>query len=229
MLLIGSGVSDAGVREYTDGFKSGGCPIAVDCFAPTARGKYPLVVLLHGSGGLEQATGEVFQAIARKMAARGYVVLIPHYFDRPGAPKEWLEVVGDAIEFGAESGAADPEWIGLFGFSMGSSLALQRSARDPRVKAIVSVSGALPLGPGAKFPPTLLLIGSQDRGIPRGDIKKAEEEMNAKGIPCVVHVYPHVGHNLSIPRFYDAGKRATDFFDRYLKDHATRPSGARPR
>src|SRR5438874_5299586 len=74
----------AGVDESVDQFKSGGVFVTVDRFASTARGKHPLVLLLHGSGGLEQATGDVFQAIARKMAARGYVVLIPHYFDRPG-------------------------------------------------------------------------------------------------------------------------------------------------
>jgi hypothetical protein len=61
----------AGVDESVDQFKSGGVFVTVDRFAPTAHGKYPLVLLLHGSGGLEQATGDVFQAIARKMAARG--------------------------------------------------------------------------------------------------------------------------------------------------------------
>ena len=87
-------------------------------------GSHPLVLLLHGSGGLEQATGEVFQGIARKMAARGYVVLIPHLFDRKGGPREWLEVVDDAIAFAARGGVeyagVDRERIGLFGFSMGS-------------------------------------------------------------------------------------------------------------
>jgi dienelactone hydrolase len=181
--------------------------------------------MLHGSGGLEQATGDVFQAIARKMAARGYVVLIPHYFDRPGAYNEWLEVVEDAIKFGAESKVADRERIGLFGFSMGASLAFHRSARDPNVRAVVAVSGPMPLGYGGKFPPTLLLLGAQDHGIPHDDVKKSEEEMKARNVPYVVHIYPHLGHNLSIPRFLDAGKRATEFFDKHVREKTARPGG----
>jgi dienelactone hydrolase len=228
VLLSVAGASVAGVRESVEQFDSGGWPITVDCFAPTARGKHPLVLLLHGSGGLEQATGEVFQGIARKMAARGYVVLIPHYFDRKGGPTEWLEVVGDAIAFGGgggvEGGGVDRERIGLFGFSMGASLAFHRASRDPKVKAVVSVSGLVPLDPGAKLPPVLLLSGSQDRGVSRSEINKAEAEMKARNIPCLVYIYPHLGHNLSIPRFFDAGKRATVFYDKYVKgDKKTDP------
>ena len=62
-----------------------------------------------------------------------------------------------------------------------------------------------------------------------GRVGVLEEEMKAKEIPCVVHIYPNLGHNLSIPRFFDAGKRATDFFDKHLKDNTARPHGAKPR
>src|SRR4051794_28957167 len=103
-LVVMSGESIAAVRESVEQFDSGGSLVTVECFAPTGRGKHPLVLLLHGSGGLEQATGEVFQGIARKMAARGYVVLIPHLFDRKGGPKEWVQVVDDAIAFAAGGG-----------------------------------------------------------------------------------------------------------------------------
>jgi dienelactone hydrolase len=157
------------------------------------------------------------------------VVLIPHYFDRPGSPTEWLEVVEDVIKFGDESNLVDRERIGLFGFSMGASLAFHRSARDPNVKAVVAVSGPLPLGSGGRYPPTLLLLGSRDHGISREDVKKGEEEMKARNVPCVVHIYPHLGHNLSIPRFLDAGKRATEFFDKHVREKTTRPGGVQAR
>ena len=214
----------AGVDESVDQFKSGGVFVTVDRFAPTARGKYPLVLLLHGSGGLEQATGDVFQAIARKMAARGYVVLIPHYFDRPGSPTEWLEVVEDAIKFGAsEQGRrsrADRPVRVLHGRLAGLSPLSPRSAMSGRWSP-----SRVPcrLGSDSTFPPTLLLLGAQDHGIPRDDVKKGEEEMKARNVPCVVHIYPHLGHNLSIPRFLDAGKRATEFFDKYVKEKIRSP------
>jgi carboxymethylenebutenolidase len=212
----------AAVRESIDQFDSGGSLITVECFAPTPRGKHPLVLLLHGSGGLEQATGEVFQGIARKMAARGYVVLIPHYFDRKGGPAEWVQVVDDAIAFaaggGVEGALVDQGRIGLFGFSMGSSLAAHRASRDPNVRAIVAVSGLVPAHPNTKIPPVLILSGAQDKGVPRARLNEFEAAMKARNIPCVVHVYPHLGHNLSIPRFFDAGKRAADFYDKYVKE-----------
>jgi dienelactone hydrolase len=212
----------AAVRESVEQFDSGGSLVTVECFAPTARGKHPLVLLLHGSGGLEQATGEVFEGIARKMAARGYVVLIPHYFDRKGGAAEWVQVVDDAIDFaaggGVEGALVDRERIGLFGFSMGVSLAVHRASRDPNVRAVVAVSGLVPADPSIKIPPVLILSGAQDKGVPRATLNEFEAAMKARDIPCVVHVYPHLGHNLSIPRFFDSGKRATDFYNKYLKE-----------
>ena len=219
-LLGGLNVS-AAVRESVEQLESGGSLVTVECFAPTAGGKHPLVLLLHGSGGLEQATGEVFQGIARKMAARGYVVLIPHYFDRKGGPTEWLQVVDDAIAFaargGVEGAGVDRERVGLFGFSMGSSLAFHRASRDPNVRAVVAVSGLVPVEPNVKIPPVLILSGAQDKGVPKARLDEVEAAMKARDIPCAVHVYPHLGHNLSIPRFFDAGRRAIDFYDKYVK------------
>jgi dienelactone hydrolase len=212
----------AAVRESVEQLDSGGTLVTVECFSPTARVKHPLVLLLHGSGGLEQATGEVFQGIARKMAARGYVVLIPHYFDRKGGPTQWLRVVDDAIAFtaggGVEGALVDRERIGLFGFSLGSSLAVHQASRDPNVRAVVAVSGLVPVDPNLKVPPVLILSGAQDKGVPRARLNEFEASMKARDIPCVVHVYPHLGHNLSIPRFFDAGKRAADFYDKYVKE-----------
>lgn len=233
VMLAGVTTLAATVRESVEHVKSGGSDVAVEWFAPTARGKHPLVLLLHGSGGLEQATGEVFQGIARKMAARGFVVLIPHYFDRKGGPVEWLGVVDDTIAFAAGGGVSeaevDSERIGLFGFSLGSSLAFHRAARDPSVRAVVAVSGLVPAGQDAKIPPVLILSGAKDQGVPRARLNDLEAALKARNIPCVVHVYPHLGHNLSIPRFFDAGKRATAFFEEHLKDRATRSAAAKAR
>lgn len=74
----------AGVRETVKEFESGGAVVTIDCFAPTAKGTHPLILLLHGSGGLEGATHDCFQSVARGLANQGYVALIPHYFDSEG-------------------------------------------------------------------------------------------------------------------------------------------------
>ena len=207
----------AGVRETVKEFESGKNQITVDCFAPTAKGKHPLILLLHGSGGLQQATHDGFKAVARNMAGKGYVVLIPHFFEREGGNEQYAEVVKDAIAFGIASGVVNEDRIGLLGFSMGVSLASVQAARDPRVKAVVAVSGLPPHGPVLKFPPTLILRGSMDEEIPIRIVKEVEESFEANKIPCVVHVYPRTGHNFEVPKFLDAGRRAGVFFDTYLK------------
>lgn len=224
LILVRAGAG-AGVRETVKEFESGKTQITVDCFAPTAKGKHPLVVLLHGSGGLQQATHDGFKAVARNMAGKGYVVLIPHFFDREGGDEQYTEVVKDAIAFGIASGVVDEDRIGLLGFSMGVYLASVQATGDPRVKAVVAVSGLPPYGPVIKFPPTLILRGSMDEGIPARIVKEVEESFEANKIPCVVHVYPRTGHNFEVPKFLDAGRRAGVFFDTYLKK---KPDPTRP-
>ena len=51
--------------------------------------------------------------------------------------------------------------------------------------------------------------------------------MKARDIPCVVHVYPYLGHNLSIPRFFDAGRRAGEFYDKFVKRNSKATTAAR--
>lgn len=217
----------AGVRASIDHYKTGEAVVEVECFEPTARGKHPLILLLHGSGGLEQATGDLFRGIGRRLASKGYVALIPHYFEstnhdvgeptRQGEVESWNQAVRDAITFADESGVVDPERIGLFGFSLGAYLAFFQAGRDPRVKAVASVSGSLAMGSRATVPPTLVLHGSKDRGTPVAVIREFEAALKQKEIPCEVHIYQGAGHNLDVPRFTDAGRRAAAFFDKHVK------------
>ena len=215
------------VQETIEQFQSGETPVTVECFAPAANGRFPAVFLLHGSGGLEQATGDVFREIARGLAAQGYVVLIPHYFDRTrhivGRPFSsddltlYLQTIHDGIEFAVKSDSVDPERIGLVGYSMGAYLAFYRSARDPRIKAIVSCSGSLPVESKAKFPPVLVLQGSKDKGSPAERLKAFQEKMKTNDTPCPAHIYRGLGHNFEVSTWDDASRRTAVFFDRYLK------------
>ena len=215
------------LQETIGQFQSGETPVTVECFTPATNGKFPAVFLLHGSGGLEQATGDVFREIARGLAARGYVVLIPHYFDRTrhivGRPfssddlTSYLQTIHDGIEFAVKSESVDPERIGFVGYSMGAYLAFYRSARDPRIKAIVSCSGSLPVESKAKFPPVLVLQGSKDKGSPAERLKAFQEKMKTNETPCPSHIYRGVGHNFEVSTWEDASHRTAVFFNAYLK------------
>ncbi len=221
LLAIGAGAT-AGVKSTVSTYRSGPAEVSVECFAPTTGGRHPAALLLHGSGGLDGATGDVFRGMARSMAQKGYVVLIPHYFDREEQDDGWAEAVRDAIEVAASRDDVDPDRLGLFGFSLGAHLAFNRASRDDRVKAVVALSGRPPVGPDARVPPTLVLRGSKDPGVTPQVVRDFEEAMKTRQIPCLVHVYPGQGHNFEAGKFADVGQRMMSFFDQHVKPRKPR-------
>ena len=192
-----------------------------------AQGTFPAVFLLHGSGGLDPGTAYVFREIGRELAQQGYVALIPHYFERtghePGQPLSTKDVVAmfesvqDAIEFAIANAPIDADRIGMIGYSMGAHIAFFRSSRDPRIKAIVAVSADLPVESRSKFPALLILLGSGDRNTPPARLKQFEAILEERQVPYGSHVYRGIGHNFDIPTWDDASRRATTFFNKFLK------------
>ena len=218
LLVAGSLPATAGVGGSVEEYRVGKRRVTAECFYPDAPGKYPLVLLLHGSGGLGEATGDVFRGIATGMAARGYVVLIPHFFEAGKDHDAYRAAVKEAIAFGAKSPMVDPGRIGILGFSMGAYLAYFQGMTDRRVKAVASVSGSLPVGSRAKSPPTILLHGSDDASTSVKVLKRFTDQLDVQKTPYEVHVYPGVPHNLDPETFFDAARRAADFFDRHVKN-----------
>jgi carboxymethylenebutenolidase len=225
----------ADVQEGVDQYSSGDARVTVEWFAPAASGRFPAILLLHGSGGLDPGTAQVFRAIGRDYAERSYVVFIPHYFERTNhivgqsfRQKEFeafLEAVEDAIKFAVASESVDENRLGMIGYSMGAHFAFYRGARDPRIKAIVSCAGSLPVESRSKFPPVLILQGSRDRGNPLENVKKFQEVLKANGTPSASRVYKGMGHNFDVDRWDDAALRAAAFFDKHMRS----PRSVKPR
>ena len=71
----------AGVNEWTDTFIAGGSKIRVRWFQPMAKGKHPVIVLLHTVNGVGKDLA-LYRAQARKYASQGIAVMLVHYFDR---------------------------------------------------------------------------------------------------------------------------------------------------
>jgi carboxymethylenebutenolidase len=72
-------------------FTSGGKEVAVECFAPTSGGQHPAVVVLHAVDGIDGDCARRYRGLAQDYAARGYVFLLVHYYDRTGAAKTDLQ------------------------------------------------------------------------------------------------------------------------------------------
>ena len=235
-ILLAVEAAPGQVVDSAERYPSGDRTVPIECFAPAGPGKYPAVILLHGSGGLAQATGPVFREIASALALRGYAAFIPHFFEktdhplgarfRPGEYESWMAAVKDAVDFAAKRPEVDPDRFGFIGYSMGANLAEIQAARDPRVKALVHCSGSYPPGyPKKAMKPLLILHGAKDTGTPVALVKQFQEKLAELESPHAVHIYPGMGHNFDVPRFADASGRAARFFDQYLK---VRPEPAKP-
>lgn len=161
--------------------------------APACRaGRCALVVLAHGLGG---STAR-FDAIARMLAAAGYVVAAPAFpLTHEGTPGGHIPGLTDVVEQPADLGVVidalleaaadrddplfgriDPERIGALGHSLGGATvaAATRAACciEPRIAAAALVAPAFILmprllgAPAAAGPPVLVLNGSVDPLVP---------------------------------------------------------------
>jgi carboxymethylenebutenolidase len=70
--------------HYTSGIKT----ITVERFEPAVPGKHPAIVFLHALDGLDDPYAGYYRRSAAEYAAKGYVVVLPHYFDRTSPQEE---------------------------------------------------------------------------------------------------------------------------------------------
>src|SRR5689334_987716 len=116
------------VRTAHASFESGGRSVTIRQFLPTAPGRYPAVLALHGSGGLREGWSD---QPSRLMAGQGYSVFLVHYFERTGTIgadrdatqrffPDWMRAIGDAITFAMQHDTVDPTRVALLGFSLGA-------------------------------------------------------------------------------------------------------------
>ncbi|WP_324260416.1 alpha/beta fold hydrolase [Altererythrobacter sp. H2] len=102
-------------------------------------GPRPAILLLGGSeGGLK----DYRNAYARQLAAEGYAVIYPGYFETREANRSFenvpLETFDEALAWLAARPDVDPERIAVIGHSKGSEGALLVASRHPEVKAVVA-------------------------------------------------------------------------------------------
>ena len=130
-----------------------------DIYIPAGNGPYPLILHAHGSGGDPRK----FTEIAKAWAQHGYVVAVPT-FPLTSDTSGGSSVIGDYVSQPADlhfvldqvlslttapntalTGKVDQQHIGLSGLSLGGAtaygLAFNTCCRDPRVTAVVIMSG----------------------------------------------------------------------------------------
>src|SRR5512140_3293934 len=125
------------VRHSTEKFATNGHSITLERFLPETGASVPAVIGLHGSGGIRGG----FVEPARLLAANGFAVFVPHYFERTETVwadertirrefPAWMETVRDTIAFAEAQPCVERGKVGLLGFSLGAYLALSVAALD---------------------------------------------------------------------------------------------------
>ncbi|MCX2970590.1 MULTISPECIES: CocE/NonD family hydrolase [Streptomyces] len=122
-----------------------GVRLAANVVAPAGTGRAHPVLVFPTSWAMPQVE---YVAQARKLAARGYVVVsynVRGFWQSGGE----IEVAGPAdiadasrvIDWALAHTAADPERVGMGGVSYGAGISLLTAAADPRVRAVAAMSG----------------------------------------------------------------------------------------
>jgi len=223
------------ISETDETFPSHGKKVTVERFEPKAPGRYPVVVVLHGHGGIGPPGGHSgLRDEARLLAREGYVALIPHYFDRTAGAKLnnavrnaryykiWMETVADAVTYAGKLPQVDRAHVGLVGHSLGASVVVSNGLVDPRVGAVVEYAGSLvfidgpPEQPPA-MPPTLILHGDADKVVPVREARKLAAAFGDWQTPFEIKIYPGAGHGFRGDDAEDAWKRTREFLARHLK------------
>ncbi len=226
------------VRVTKTRFPSGRDKVAVDLFEPAEEGRFPAVVLLHGTHGPRR--GEPYYlAMAEDLARHGYVALFVRYYDRGrrgrGNRSQWAESIRYALDYACSLPDVDQERLALVGYSQGAFLALNYGPSDGRLMAVVAYYGGLSPGffPPAEevFPPTLLLHGTADRIVPVRRSLETFDWLRQHNKPVDLIVYPGVGHGFTLHERggwdevagADAWSRTLAFLDFHLKYPAWTP------
>jgi carboxymethylenebutenolidase len=155
-------------------YNSGADTYTIKVYPGPADGKkHPMILVVHGNYGLNPPFGKQIDRFAADLATEGYVTAVPRYYvTDPAKPTDTdaiphVATLTDAIAHVAKRPDADPERLGLVGYSLGAATAMTYIATNPpgKVKVLVDFFG--PLNPTieagiAKFPPTFIRHNAQD-------------------------------------------------------------------
>jgi len=225
-------------------FYSGGKPIRVELFLPAVRGLHPAVVVAYGTEGMGVIqgfdAGAAIRDYAGDLASMGFVVLLPHYFDRttttPGIETvfpvyaehrdEWLDTLRDCLKYATtRTTDVDKTKIGLLGFSLGGHLALRqaKSGTGIAVSAVVEFFAPISMLSGGlgdqigDLPPVQIHHGTADSLVSMAQCDELEGLLKGGRVDYERYDYLGEGHGFRGASAIKESKQHTaDFFNKHL-------------
>jgi dienelactone hydrolase len=226
-------------------FPSGTKSISIEVSTPTTAGKHPAVLVVYGTDGLSDAHGfgTALRAFSARLAAEGFVALIPDYFQStdttPGADTvwrspsssldTWVASLSDAATFANGRTSVEPGKLGIVGFSLGGNLALRLAklpSAKPKALAVVDffapISQVGGIGTGVdKLPFVQIHHGGDDKIVPpaqSGELMNLLDDAHKKkDVDYFFFPYPGEGHGFSKPQdIKESTDRAIAFLRTYL-------------
>lgn len=187
--------------------------IRLDVLRPAKRGRYPVIIVLHGAGGLyspELNDGSKDNFGEHQLACSGRIAVLVHYLDASQArfaspdlirrdAQVWLELVKDAVGVVAKLPFAAHDDLNFLGESLGGYLGLAVALGDRRIKRVFIVSGGFAeayTDTIANRPQVVMYHGSDDSVISLESAQKGCAALRVRGIKCTLHVLPRTEHVL---------------------------------
>ncbi len=223
-------MSEFAVQLVSKSYVSGGKTIRVACLLPQGEPgeQFPAVIALYGANRGFESTVEP----ARELAAHGFAVYVPDYFERTGTMEAmekavilrhfpaWMKCVWDCVSFVRREAVVDRKRLAIVGFSLGGFLALSNAVFDWRVRAVVDFFGGLPreVKPFLfrKLPPILIHHGDADQIVPVSEAFHLREVLEQRHTPYEMHIYPGVGHVFEYEVWTVAARRTLAFLKKHL-------------
>jgi dipeptidyl aminopeptidase/acylaminoacyl peptidase len=163
----------------------------------------------------------------------GVAAFAPHYFDKTGTGRatpemildgrhflEWLAAVKDAVAYVASRPLVNAQRIGLLGISLGAYLAIALAAQERGIRAVVELSGGVPIGWEGRIspamPPTLILHGENDNIVPVSEARKLQALLERQQVLHEVAIFPGETHWFSAAATPKLLMTCARFLARYL-------------
>ncbi len=187
-------------------FKSAGHSIRTEWFYSAGGASSPTVIILPGSGGIDDKGG-FFRNMASSLSQAGITAVIVHYMDRSGLRAadgaqmgahfgQWLQTVHDAVTFVQTQPRVDSKRVNILGHSLGAQLALHAVASDSSIVSVVDMAGCfvLPTAKIARMPPVLILHGNADRVVSLSRERQMVAVLKRVGAQYEEHILKNADH-----------------------------------